>query len=294
MNPTLLKHGYLVMTKGNMAIIKGWANLTRSFENVMGLILQCVEYNISFKLAVSRCCLPFFLWEKEAHLPAEILATGVPFCPGFLEPRLNDAWGSETLCTQYFLGASGVARCLNAGAAVTCGDVLGWITRKLIGTVGVWKLLDGPSYIVANLKHVTILSASNLNGNKFMAEAITMEEEKVLVGFIPSSDCRKSRSLLPMVYIVCRFLKGEAQAWMPRAEALMCKQWDEVLQGEAFALTMDEWEAYIAEFQTSVDLVDAYTYLAKDMQYGVDLFNITYPVDWTFIKLDSIIIPEVF
>ncbi|KAK0506479.1 hypothetical protein EDD18DRAFT_1097762 [Armillaria luteobubalina] len=256
MNPTLLKHGYLVTTKRNMAIIKGWANLTHSFENVTGLVLQCVKYN-----ALSSFLSP----GKEAHLPAEILATGVPFHPGFLEPRLNDAWGSETLCTQYFLGASGVARHLNAGTAVACGNVLGWITQKLVGIAGVWKLLDGPLYIVANLKHVAVLSASDANGNEFVAEAITPEEEKVLVGFISGSDHRESRSLLPMVYIVCRFLKGEAQAWMPRAEALMCKQWDEVLREEAFALTMDEWEAYIAEFQTSVDLVDAYAYSAKDM-----------------------------
>ncbi|KAK0492133.1 hypothetical protein EDD18DRAFT_1358160 [Armillaria luteobubalina] len=267
-NPLLLEHGYLITIKENAAVMKGWANIARPFQDVPGVLLHCIEYNLGFKLAVPRHCLSLFQRPKDPYTLAEILVVGVPFRPGFLEPRLNDAYGLEALCVQYLWGVT--------------------------GATGVQKFLEGPSYVTANLEHVAILAATDGKGNEFVAEALMMEEEKVLVGFIPGTDRRESWSLLPTVYIIRRFLKGEAHGWTSSAEGVMNKRWNEVIQGVAFALTMDEWESYLGEFQGGTSSADAYAYDSNDSQYGVDLFNIAYLVSWTIIKLDAIIIPEVF
>ncbi|KAK0485406.1 hypothetical protein EDD18DRAFT_1111550 [Armillaria luteobubalina] len=249
----------------NAAMIKGWANISRIFKNVMGLLLHCLKYNLNFKLAV--------------------LSAGVPFRPGFIEPHLNDAFGSEALCAQYLWGASSVAQRMNIGAAIASGDVLRWITRKLVGTLGVQKLLDGPSYIAANLNHIYILPVMDINGHELVSEPMTAEEEKALVGFIPGSDRREPWSLLPT---------GEAHALTSKEESLIVKGWSKVNHSVAFVLTMDKWGVYIAEFEKEMTDTDVYHYLVNDSQYGVDLFGLAYPVDWSVIKLDAIIIPEVF
>ncbi|KAK0502619.1 hypothetical protein EDD18DRAFT_1101014 [Armillaria luteobubalina] len=140
----------------------------------------------------------------------------------------------QGICAQYLWGASSVARRMNIGAAIASGDVLRWITRKLVGALGVQKLLDGPSYIAANLNHISILPVMDINGHELVSEPMTAEEEKALVGFIP------------------------------------------------------------VEFEKEMTDTDVYHYLVNDSQYGVDLFGLAYPVDWLVIKLDAIIIPEVF
>ncbi|PBK76319.1 hypothetical protein ARMSODRAFT_969057 [Armillaria solidipes] len=66
LSPLLQEHRYLITTKENAAMIKGWVNIA-------------------------------------------FLVAGVPFRPGFLEPRLNDAFGSEALCAQYIWRATGMA-----------------------------------------------------------------------------------------------------------------------------------------------------------------------------------------
>ncbi|KAK0505451.1 hypothetical protein EDD18DRAFT_1098815 [Armillaria luteobubalina] len=104
--------------------------------------------------------------------------------------------------------------------------VSSWIVWRLVGVTGVRKFLEGPSYVAANLKHVAILAATDGKGNEFVAEALTMEEEKVLVGFIPGMDRRELWSLLPTVYIICQFLKGEAHGWTSSVEGVMNKQWN--------------------------------------------------------------------
>ncbi|PBK90669.1 hypothetical protein ARMGADRAFT_1032212 [Armillaria gallica] len=167
------------------------------------------------------------------------------------------------------------------GAAIACGDVLGWITQKLVGVDGVKKLLNGPSYVTANLNHISVLSPMDINGNELVAEPITVKEEKVLVGFIPGSDHRE-------------YLKGEAHAWTPKAEALMRKCWDKILDGVAFTLTMKEWGSYINEFELGLKDDDSYAYMANDSLYSVDLIKLAYPVDWTTVKLDMFVIPEAF
>ncbi|KAK0216014.1 hypothetical protein IW262DRAFT_1464484 [Armillaria fumosa] len=253
------------MSRENAAMIKGWANIMCPVRSISGLIQHCITYNVNFKLAIPWHYLNLFKWPKDLYSPTEILLVGISFKPGFQEPRLNNTLGSDALYAQYIWGASGMVRRMNMGVAIACGDVLSWITQKLVRMEGVQKLLEGPSYIAVNLKFMSVLSAPNFDGNKFVAKAIIAEEEK-----------------------------GDAHAWTPKAEALMHKRWDKVVQGVTFTLTMDEWESYFNEFQVETEYPRVYAYTTNDSQYGVDLFNITYPVDWSFIKLDAIIIPEVF
>ncbi len=61
-----------------------------------------------------------------------------------------------------------------------------------------------------------------------------------------------------------------------------------IIKGEAEALTEDEWGAYISR------LSEVYEYNEDDEKYGVDLFQVAYPTDWTAIPLRNMTIPEAF
>ncbi|KAK0496911.1 hypothetical protein EDD18DRAFT_1105227 [Armillaria luteobubalina] len=140
---------------------------------------------------------------------AEVLSTGMPFQPEFVELGLNDCQGIKIL-------------------------------------------LEGPSYIAANLNHAVIVTSKTPDGEELVTEPITMDEEKVCI-----------------------------HTWTRKAEALMEKPWAEVMQGEALALTMEEWKTYIVEFK-------------QNQGEMMDLMDIAYLVDWLVIKHDALIMPEVF
>ncbi|PBK58281.1 hypothetical protein ARMSODRAFT_983986 [Armillaria solidipes] len=163
----------------------------------------------------------------------------------------------ETLSSSRYLVTTkenaAMIKGLNAGAAIACGDVLGWITRKLVGVAGVHKLLEGPSFIAVNLNHVAVLAPTDMNRNELVVEVIIVEEETVLIGFIPSSDQRET----------------------PKVKVPMRKYWEKVVWGIVFTLTMEEWGLYIAEFKKERNSSNNYTYTANDSQYGVDLIGLT-------------------
>ncbi|KAK0464762.1 uncharacterized protein EV420DRAFT_1476154 [Desarmillaria tabescens] len=164
-----------------------WLQFTAS--NV--LLLTQVEGSgpeINSLLLEHRHILPAFKHSEDAYSPAKVLAAEIPFQPGFQELQLSNAFSFELLCANYIWEASGVSRRMNIEVAIACGNTVGWIARWLVSKEEVKKLLERPSFIMANFNHLATLPIKGEDGVKLVAESIMVEEEKVLVRFIPGSE----------------------------------------------------------------------------------------------------------
>ncbi|SJL16554.1 uncharacterized protein ARMOST_20080 [Armillaria ostoyae] len=295
MNPLLLQYGYLITSPANAAVMKAWSNVAPNwFEWVLQFLHHCLEFNLGFQLAVLKSDLDVFRHMDDPSLPAISLATKIPFTLGFQEPPLSNMFGIETMNLHYMWKATGVARRLNFGAAVAKGGSIGWLARKLAGDEGIKKLLEGPSFIVANLNHAQIISLEGTSPIELAAEPFTLEEEKTLLSFIPASIRKDARTLFPFMSIIPALVKGAALTWNSNAEAFMQKHWDLVLEGEANALSHEEWGPYIASFMMDRISDDSHSCTPDNILYSMDLFRMAYPTDWTIVKLSDMVFLEDF
>ncbi|KAK0224773.1 hypothetical protein EDD85DRAFT_795811 [Armillaria nabsnona] len=190
--------------------------------------------------------------------------------------------------------ATGVARRLNFGVAVAKGGSIRWLACKLAGDEEIKKLLEGPSFIAANLNHVQIISLEGTSPIELAAEPFTLEEEKTLLGFILVTIRKDAHTLFPFMSIIPAPVKGAALTWNSNAEAFMQKCWDLVLEEEATTLSRKEWGPYIASFMMDHISDDSHSCTPDDILYDMDLFRMAYPTDWTVIKLSDMVFPEDF
>ncbi|PBK83809.1 hypothetical protein ARMGADRAFT_1089035 [Armillaria gallica] len=170
-------------------------------------------------------------------------------------------------------------------------NILNTLAKLITGEDIVKKLFKGPSYIATHLHHVKAISTETNEDNPLMTDFLTIKEKMALVGFIPGSKYKCSSTLLPIDYLLNKYLDGFIGEWNKDAEAVMEDCWSLIEKDKAWLLTKEEWSIYLIKFLAKGKKT-MYHYSKNNEAYGINLFTMAYLSSWEVIPLHNITIPE--